>query len=211
MVKTKKDSQGRRKVLLSARVQLAAAAVLFWLSALMVSDGTMMAWERVIFQLVYGLPESLKLPFLVITQLGGITMLLALSIVYIIKSHYSTVTRLLMSGLLAYLLAGVGKDLVGRGRPHEFFTDFVYRDALIRGPGFPSGHMALATAIGLTLWHYLPRRSRWLAPALIIGVGLSRVYLGAHAPLDIVGGFAIGWASVTVFHFVRLTDIRKKA
>lgn len=210
MVKTKLKPSAK-ETLLQPRVQLAAAVVLFWLSTLMVNDGNMAAWERTVFQFVYQLPESLTLLFLAITQLGGITMLFALSIVYLVKSHYSAVIRLLMSGLLAYLAAGVAKDLYGRGRPHEFFTELVYRDHLIRGPGFPSGHMALATAIGLTLWHFLPKRYKWLAPAMIIGVGLSRVYLGVHAPLDIVGGFAVGWASVVVFHFVRMTDIRKKA
>ncbi len=206
-----KSKYSFKEVLLQPGVQLALAVVLFLLCAIMVNDGAMAPWERTVFQFVYQMPESLTLPFLVITQLGGITMLFALSIVYLVKSHYSAVIRLLMSGLLAYLAAGVAKDMYGRGRPHEFFTDLIYRDHLIRGPGFPSGHTALATAIALTLWHFLPRRYRWLVPAMIIGVGLSRVYLGVHAPLDIVGGFAIGWASVAVFHFVRLTDIRKKS
>lgn len=198
------------KRLKSHRLQLTMAVVLFWLTTLMVRDGTMAGWERLTFEVVYNMPEALTPFFLAVTQLGNITMLFALSAVYLAVKHYAAVIHMLMSGLLAYLAAGVAKDLYGRGRPQEFFTDLVYRDQLIRGPGFPSGHMALATAIGLTLWHYLPKRFRWISPALIIGVGISRIFLGVHAPLDIVGGFAIGWGAASVFHFVRVSDIRKK-
>lgn len=201
----------KHKIYKDHRLQLVAAILLFCLATLMVRDGKMAGWERLTFEAIYNLPQALTPFFLAVTQLGNITMLFALSIAYLVVKHYAALIHMLMSGLLAYLAAGVAKDLYGRGRPHEFFTDLIYRDHLIRGPGYPSGHMALATAIGLTLWQYLPKRYRWISPALILGVGISRVYLGVHAPLDIVGGFAIGWAATTIFHFVRVSDIRKKA
>jgi membrane-associated phospholipid phosphatase len=194
----------------SHRLQLSMAIILFVVTTLAVDPRSMAPWEISLFQFVYDLPEWMRPVFIVVTQLGSITMLAALALVYLAKSHYAVVIRLLMSGLTAYLAAGVAKDLFGRGRPQDFLADLIYRDHLIRGPGYPSGHMALATAMGLTLWHYLPRKYRWVSPVLIVGVGLSRIYLGVHAPLDIVGGFAIGWATFAVFHFVRLTDIRPK-
>lgn len=208
---SKKPVQPKRKSLFkNHRAHLGAAIVLFVVATRMAQQSGMAGWERSIFRLIYELPDSLTPLFLAITQLGGITMLAAISVIFLLRSHYAAVIHMMMSGLFAYLAAGVGKDLFGRGRPQEFFADLAYRDYLIRGPGYPSGHMALATAIGMTLWHYLPRRYRWISPALIIGVGLSRMFLGVHAPLDIVGGFAIGWAAVSIFHFVRVTDIRRK-
>lgn len=197
--------------IMNPRTQLLAALVLFGLSALLVRDGVLASWEEAVFSLVYGLPEWLTPVFLAVTQLGGVMMLFAISAVYFIRSHYAAVVHLLMSGLLAYLATGAAKQLVGRGRPGELLPDIFYRDSLVHGMGFPSGHTALATAIGLTLWYYLPSRFRWIVPTLIISVAISRIYLGVHAPLDIVGGFAIGWAAVTIFRFVRITDIRKKA
>jgi membrane-associated phospholipid phosphatase len=34
------------------------------------------------------------------------------------------------------------------------------------------------------------------------------MYLGVHTPLDIVGGFAIGWGAYALFRHVRLYDVR---
>lgn len=189
--------------------QLAAAIFLFLISAFIVSDKTISSLEEAVFNAIYYLPAELTPLFLVITQLGNIFVLFVLAGFFLFKRHYTIVIRLLMSGLLAYLVTGVCKDLIGRGRPNEFFADVIYRDALVRGPGFPSGHVALATAIGLTLWHYLPKKYRYIAPLMILSVGLSRIFLGVHAPVDIIGGFAIGWGAVEIFRFVALRDLRK--
>jgi undecaprenyl-diphosphatase len=37
------------------------------------------------------------------------------------------------------------------------------------------------------------RRVRWVALALAILVCLGRVYVGAHLPLDVIGGAVFGW------------------
>jgi membrane-associated phospholipid phosphatase len=116
--------------------------------------------------------------------------------------------RLLLTATLAYQLSGFAKDIWGRARPTEILANVLNLDYVVRGPGFPSGHMALATAMALTVGLYLPRKYQWIVPVWIIGVGLSRMYLGIHAPLDIAGGFAIGWLSYALFRHVRLQDIR---
>jgi membrane-associated phospholipid phosphatase len=61
------------------------------------------------------------------------------------------------------------------------------------GYSFPSGH----TQGSASFWGWLAveyrRRWFWIAAAVIIVlVGLSRVYLNVHWPIDIVGGFIIG-------------------
>lgn len=205
----RKTKKSKPKYLKNPTNQLIAAIALFTLTAMLVRDGGMADWEKSLFHAIYGLPNWLTPLFYVVTQLGSIFVLILLASLYLVKQHYHIVIRLLMSGLLAYLLAGVAKDLFGRARPQELLIDIIYRDYLIRGPGFPSGHMALATAVALTLGRYVPRRWRWLVPVMIVAVGLSRVYLGVHAPLDIIGGFAIGWGSAAIFRKVRLTDLRK--
>lgn len=67
--------------------------------------------------------------------------------------------------------------------------------------GFPSGHamlsMALAVALALLVWK---RPTRWpifaVGSAWVLGVGLSRLYLGVHFPSDIVAGWSVSLAWV---------------
>lgn len=189
-------------------VQLCIALSIFIISVIASRDKEIANWEIVIFNFVYTLPSYLYLPFFLVTQTGSIFMLGFLSVMYVLKQRYHVVIRLLMSGTLAYTLSGVAKDLWGRVRPTEYLVDIVNLDYVVRGMGFPSGHVALATALALTVGHYLPRKYHWAVGVWIIGVGLSRMYLGIHFPVDIIGGFAIGWFSYALFRNVRLYDVR---
>jgi len=87
------------------------------------------------------------------------------------------------------------KDLFALPRP--FQTDLATASdaarATARGPGFPSGHAQATT----TFWFFLAfhHRRRWLyvvAVVAVVLVGLSRVWLGVHFPLDVLGGLAVG-------------------
>lgn len=189
--------------------QMLLAMVLFIVSALMVSDGKFAGWERTLFNNVYNLPSSWAPFFLVVTQFGGVGVLIALALIFLAKKRYRLVIRMLMAGLLADLLANVAKGMVGRPRPVKYISGLILRDPFVGGPGFPSGHTALATALALIAWQYLPRGYKWISIAWILGVGISRMYLGVHAPMDLVGGFAIGWFCVALFRHVRLSDVRK--
>ncbi len=199
------------KLSFSPRLQLGLAVSLFALSAVLVHDRDMTAAEIWVFNFFYNLQAPFTAFFSIITHFGNVYMMLGISILLLVKGYYHMAVRLLFTCSLAYLISGVAKDLVGRGRPNEFITDLVYRDSVVRGSGFPSGHMALATAFFLTISLYLPAKYKWIAPVGIVLVGISRVQLGVHGPMDVVGGFAIGWASVALFKFVdiRLAKSRK--
>jgi glycosyltransferase 2 family protein len=192
---------------INSTTQLFFALALFTLAAFLSGVRPIPNWEIDLFQSIYNLPSFLRPLFIVITQFGSIYILGLLLIIYLFKKHYHIVLRLLMTGTLAYLVSGFAKDIWGRARPSELLLDVTSLDFIVRGPGFPSGHMALATALALTLGHYMPQKYYWLVPVWIIGVGLSRMYLGIHFPLDIIGGFAIGWGSYALFRHVRLYDI----
>ena len=64
--------------------------------------------------------------------------------------------------------------------------------AVETSPGFVSTHAALSVGIALILLgENGRRRAPWLA-LWVLGVAWSRVRLGVHFPLDILGGWAVG-------------------
>jgi undecaprenyl-diphosphatase len=82
-------------------------------------------------------------------------------------------------------------------RPFSFynFTPLVQE----QGWSFPSGHMAWFFALSLTIW-YANRSWGWWFFALSTVMGVARVYVGVHWPLDIVGGMAVGLLSAWLVH-----------
>lgn len=82
-------------------------------------------------------------------------------------------------------------------RPRPFLTltdvqvvDF-WRQVWAGLPSFPSGHIRELTGLCVVLGYFWPK-ARPLAVAYIVLVAISRVYVGAHFPSDVVAGVLIG-------------------
>jgi undecaprenyl-diphosphatase len=102
-----------------------------------------------------------------------------------------TATRVLVAGTAAWCGAKALKPVVARGRPEAYLDDVIVRGSVQSGLGFPSGHAAVATTLALAA----TSRSGSLRGGALVGAlatGFARLYVGAHLPLDVVGGLAIG-------------------
>jgi len=109
--------------------------------------------------------------------------------------------ELVAAGLGAYFVAIGLKNLVGRGRPGDVLSDVVFRgSAATHGLGFPSGHAAVSCALAATALPFLAGRWRWAVWLVPLTVGFARVFVGAHFPLDVVGGFALGYTLAALTH-----------
>lgn len=124
---------------------------------------------------------------------------------------------LLLSSVGSALLNEVVKQLVNRPRPSASVVRVLRH---VGGPSFPSGHvMSYIAFFGLLAYLiWIGVRRGWvrrvlLAPcvALLILVGPSRVYLGAHWASDVIGAYLLGgiWLSIVLRLYVAWLDRRQ--
>ena len=157
--------------------------------------------ETSAFRLVNDLPS---VPFGIVwvpMQLGNLLVVPAAVLAALAFRRWRLAGALALAGAGVYGLAKVVKRFVERGRPSDVLDDVVVRGAAPHGLGFVSGHIAVVTALAYVAWPWLPRWGRWAAGAAVAAVFLTRMYVGAHLPLDMVGGAALG---VAVGALVRL-------
>jgi membrane-associated phospholipid phosphatase len=154
-------------------------------------------WDEVVYRTLNDVPSGVA-RFL--TPLSRLFLPLGLTIVVLAASVYCVMRNRSLwpivfcaaSAAVAWLGANVGKAVADRPRPYEVVTGAVLRQQPAQGTSFPSSHSAIAFAVALTVIPYLPRRGVVIALAYAALVAWSRVYLGVHYPLDVIGGAGIG-------------------
>jgi membrane-associated phospholipid phosphatase len=173
---------------------LGITLVLFAMITTLIEPNEVGDAESAVFEAINGLPGAAFAPLWVPMQLGNIVAVPALAAAALMFRHLRLSAGILLAGVSCWYLARMVKEAVGRGRPAALISETILRQAPTGGGGYISGHATIAFALATVLHPYLPRPWRIVAWVLAALVGFARVYVGAHLPLDVIGGAALGCA-----------------
>lgn len=112
------------------------------------------------------------------------------------------------------------KPYVGRPRPAEiqqFGGAYEFRPVFAaplqrQGASFPSGHAAMGFALLIPAFVFLNRRRRWSNTLFWMGmsvgllVGATRIVQGRHFASDVLGAFAVVYATAIICYFAVRPD-----
>jgi undecaprenyl-diphosphatase len=151
------------------------------------------AVERDLFHAINDLPDGFRIPFETIMQLGTLGAVVAFTLLAVVALRRGALS-IALAGFGGYVAAHYAKLAVQRSRPFDVITGVVERGHHTGGYGYPSGHATVAAALAAAATPYLPRPARRAMWTAVVLVGIARIYVGAHFPLDVIGGLALGWA-----------------
>jgi membrane-associated phospholipid phosphatase len=183
-------------------IVLVASLAVFAVCVVVVADGRVGSTERAVFHAVNGLPGWLYRPMLVFQYLGVLAMPLVVAAGALAFRRWRLAAALVVVVPLKLAAERVVKQLVQRERPGTTVPDAILRGVHPGGLSFVSGHAIITFAIAGLLALVLPRR--WAIVVFVLAAlnAVARVYLGAHNPLDVVGGAAVGLAIAAVLDLV---------
>jgi len=109
--------------------------------------------------------------------------------IFFSKRKMFNFSLIFLTGIFSWVIANIIKNILKINRP---FIDLdivaLYQDT---GFSFPSEHMTVLTAIAVVLY-YINKKIGIVFFIITILIGLSRIIIGAHYPIDIIGGLIVG-------------------
>ena len=179
----------------------AGAAVVTLIAAMVLAVNGVSQIEADVFHAINDAPEWVYPVAWLVQFLGLLLIPLAVAVVALVFRKWRLAIALaLVVPLKLFVEKAIVKQIVDRQRPGSSTCGGdpeclnVRGDVHLIGPSFPSGHVIIACAIAWLLAPYVSVRWRWALGGVCVAVALSRLYLGAHNPLDVVAGAACGVA-----------------
>ncbi len=149
-------------------------------------------FEERVFRWFNDAPDRILPPAWVVMQSGSLGAVFVVAGGLRCRGRGRAAAVSALVGSAVWVGVKVVKPLVGRGRPDAHLQNVAVRGDHQDGLGYPSGHAAVA----LTLASIVPRTHCLGAQTAALGLagitGGARLYVGAHLPLDVAGGLAIG-------------------
>lgn len=154
-------------------------------------------------------PEWVR-PFMVgATIIGHPIVTVAIGCMVLFWGWYKSNTSLLLSGLVViatFYLGALMKLLLHRDRPLTEYVAQMHFETFSFPSGHSTGSMVAYGLLAYVAWQIAPSPWNYIAVAIGVGiillVGLSRIYLGAHFPSDVVAGWLLGALGLFVIIFV---------
>ncbi len=128
--------------------------------------------------------------------LFGDTMVVFALLLPFVGRRPELIWSMLVSACIVTMMVHLGKYFIDSPRPaavlqHETLQLIGY---VARSSSFPSGHTAAAFVLTACMALYpLPATLKWTALVVAVLVGLSRMVVGIHWPLDVLAGALTGW------------------
>lgn len=131
-------------------------------------------------------------------------LLLALLLVLALR-NWRPLVRPLAAALMAIALGSLACELIGRAwdrpRPFELGLGLLHLPHA-GSPSFPSSHATAYAALAFSFLLVSSHRVGGILLVLAALVGLARVVVGVHYPLDVSVGVVLGGLAAVATHFV---------
>jgi membrane-associated phospholipid phosphatase len=190
---------GARASLWSALSAQRILVVLLFLFALVTLSLIWSAGQRLdtrIFTLLNtrGYPIWLDRVMWLITQLGNMLTALIVAFLFFILNYRLLALEIILGTLTLWLLVEIIKALSDRDRPFLTLDNARVIGWREKGDSFPSGHTTQVFFLMtlLILYFQLGLGASIALYAIALLVGLTRIYVGAHYPRDVIAGIVLG-------------------
>lgn len=157
-----------------------------------------MSWPQWLYPFMYSL-SFIGRPVFTIGALVGVALF------SILRHNLSYAIAAAVAGA-TFAADSLLKLAIHRPRPATYDVN----DVILPSYSFPSGHAASSVVVfGLLAymaWKLLPHP--WgavvagIIAVIIIAIGISRIYLGAHYPSDVLGGWVVGLIGLAIIIWV---------
>jgi len=189
--------RGQKRALANAladpRFRLGAGTGALLITAIAVRRDRVGRCEATAFRAVNRLPGVLYPPAWAVMQLGTLGAAPAAAGAAWLAGDRELAGRLLAGGTGTWALSKVFKHMVRRPRPAALLPGTRLRGREAGGLGYLSGHAGVAVALGAAAYPCLGKTGRAVTRSVAPVVGVTRIYVGAHLPLDVAGGAALGF------------------